>query len=124
MRTILVICALTIVAGIAWLASSLKAPSHYGAAFTGAPKVEVDALIERPTEFLRKQVTIEGKVADQCPTTGCFFYFYHGTNKLKIELGDLAQKIQKRAGASVLVEGQLVSFGDSYQFLGTAAAFK
>ena len=124
MRSILIICALIIVTGVTWLLISLKKPNHYGAGFTGAPKVEVEALIERPTEFLKKQVTIEGKVADQCPTSGCFFYFYHGTKKLKIELGDLAQKIPKRVGAPVVVEGQLVPFGDSYQFLGTAAEFK
>ena len=124
MRAILIICALMVVVGIAWLVISLKAPNHYGAEFTGAPKAAVEALIERPTEFLKKQVTIEGKVADQCPTTGCFFYFYHGTKKLKIELGDLAQKIPKRPGTPVVVEGQLVPFGESYQFLGTAAEFK
>lgn len=124
MRTILIICGLIIAAGIAWLVISLKTPNHYGAAFSGAPRVEVEALLERPTEFLGRQVSIEGKVADQCPTTGCFFYFYSGNKKLKIELGDLAQKIPKRRGASVLVEGQLVAFGESYQFLGTAAEFQ
>ena len=123
MRAILIICALTIIAGIAWAIFSLQTPNHYGGEFTGAPKVEVDALIERPTEFLKKQLTIEGKVADQCPTTGCFFYFYRGTKKLKIELGDLGQTIPKKPGASVVVEGQLVPFGDSHQFLGSAAEF-
>lgn len=124
MRNIFIICGLIVIVGLALLVMSFKVPNHYGAVFSGAPKVEVEALIERPTEFLSRQVTIEGKVADQCPATGCFFYFYSGTKKLKIELGDLGQKIPKKTGALAIVEGQLVPFGDSYQFLGTAAEFK
>ena len=123
MRNILILCGLIAIVGIVWLVISLRAPNHYGAAFTGAPRTEVVALIDRPTEFLGKQVTIEGKVADQCPTTGCFFYFYVGTKKLKIELGDIAQTLPKKPGVAVTVEGQLVPLGDSYQFLGTAVEF-
>lgn len=123
MRTILIICGLILVAGAAWLIMSLQTPKHYGAAFSAAPKVHVADLLERPAEFVGRPLTIEGKVEDQCPTSGCFFYFSAGTKKLKIELGDLAQKIPKRIGARVTVEGQLVPYGESYQFLGTAAEF-
>lgn len=123
MRTILIACGLIAVAVIAWMYFGLRAPNHYGGTFTNAPKVRVSELLERPSDFLGKQVTIEGKVEDQCPTTGCFFYFSSGQKKLRIELGDLAQKIPKRPGAPVTVEGQLVPFGNSYQFLGTAVEF-
>lgn len=123
MRNILIICALIIIAGIVWFVTEGKTSNHYGTAFTGAPKAEVAQLLEHPTDYLGKQLTINGQVADQCPTSGCFFYFYVGQKKLKIELGDLAQKIPKQPGAHVIVEGQLLSYGDSYQFVGTAAEF-
>ena len=123
MRAILAICGVTLLAVIVWIAIQFQTPNHYGAVFSNAPKVEVEALLEHPTDFLGKHVTIEGTVADQCPSTGCFFYFYLGPKKLKVELGDLAQKIPRRSGAIAVVEGQLVPFGDSYQFLGTAAEF-
>ena len=123
MRAIVILCVVILVAGIAWFALSLRTPSHYGGTFTGAPKVELEALINRPTEFIGKQFTIEGKVEDQCPITGCFFYFRVGTQQLKVELKDIAQSLPRKAGASATVEGQLVRFGDSYQFLGSAVEF-
>jgi hypothetical protein len=124
MRTIFIACGIILVAGLTWLLISLRVPNHFGAAFTNAPKAQVADLLDRPKDFLGKQVTLEGKVNDQCPLTGCFFYFPVGNKKLRIELGDLAQTIPKRPGAPVTVEGQLAPIGDSYQFLGTAAEFK
>jgi hypothetical protein len=123
MRAILITCGIILLAVVTWIVLSLRAPNHYGAEFTGAPKAEVADLLDRPADFLGKRMTLQGKVQDQCPTTGCFFYFSAGNRKLKIELGDLAQRIPKRPGAPVTVEGQLVPYGDTYQFLGTAAEF-
>jgi hypothetical protein len=61
MRTILILCAVTLVAGAAMIWKTVRLPSHYGV-FTGAPKADVADLIERPKDFLRKTVTIEGTV--------------------------------------------------------------
>jgi hypothetical protein len=124
MRTILVICAVTLAALAAWMVMNFRAPNHYGGDFTGAPIVRVSDLLDRPAEFVGKRVTIVGKVEDQCPTSGCFFYFAAGNKRLKIELGDIASSIPRRPGAAVTVEGQLVPYGDSYQFLGIAAEFQ
>lgn len=124
MRTILLICGVILAAIATWIVLNFRAPNHYGGAFTGAPTVAVSDLLERPADFLGKRVTILGQVEDQCPTTGCFFYFSAGNKRLKIELGDVVDTIPRRAGARVMVEGQLVPYGDSYQFLGIAAEFQ
>ena len=123
MRKILALCALVLILGLAGAALALKGASHFGAAFTGAPHVEVVDLLHRPEEYLNKQLTIEGTVSDQCALTGCFFHFRVGIERLRIELGDLAEKIPQHAGTPVKVEGTLVHHGDSYEFLGTAVEF-
>jgi hypothetical protein len=124
MRIILGLCFLIIIAGVAILVVTLRGSNHFGAAFVEAPKVAVRDLVKNPTEFLGKQVIIEGDVIDQCPATGCFFYFDDGGQRLKVELSDLAQSLPQRTGAKARVEGQLVPYGSSYQFLGSAVEFK
>ena len=50
MRTILVLCAVTLMLGGVLVWKAVRMPSHYGA-FTGAPKVEVADIVERPKRF-------------------------------------------------------------------------
>ena len=124
MRIILSLCILILIAGVAILVVNLRGSNHYGATFVEAPRVAVRDLVSNPSLFLGKQVIIEGDVIDQCPSTGCFFYFDDGGQRLKVELSDLAQTLPQRAGSKASVEGQLVPFGSSYQFLGSAVEFK
>ena len=74
MKTILILCAATLVVGAALTWKAVRMPSQYGT-FSGAPKADVADLIERPKEFLHKTVTIEGTVRQQCTTMGLLLLF-------------------------------------------------
>ena len=123
MRTILILCAVTLVAGAAIIWKTVRLPSHYGV-FTGAPKADVADLIDRPKDFLRKTVTIEGTVRQQCTTMGCFFFFVAGKNMLRVELQEIAMNAPRRNGRPARVEGQIVPFDGGHQFLASAVEFE
>lgn len=123
MRTILVLCALTLVVGAAVIWKTVRLPSHYGT-FTGAPTADVADLIDRPKDFLQKTVAIEGAVQEQCTTMGCFFFFLSGKNMLRVDLQEIAMNAPKRNGHRARVEGQIVPHGDGHQFLASAVEFE
>jgi hypothetical protein len=122
MRTILILCAATLVVGVALIWKTVRLPSHYGS-FTGAPKADVADLIDRPKEFLHKTVTIEGTVRQQCTTMGCFFFFISGKDMLRVELQEIAMKAPSRNGRPARVEGQIVPYDGGHQFLASAVEF-
>ena len=122
MRTILSICALVLVVGSVLVWRAVRQPNHYGA-FIEAPKAEVVDLIEKPKDFLHKTVSIEGTVRNQCTTMGCYF-FLSGKNMLRVDLVDIAMKAPRRNGRPARVEGQIVPYGDAYQFVASAVEFQ
>ncbi len=123
MRTILVLCALSLVVGavVIWYLVSL--PNDYGA-FIGAPKAEVADLIDRPKEFLHTTLAIEGTVRQQCTTMGCYFFFLSGTKMLRVDLEQITMVAPRRNGHRARVEGQIVPYGDGYQFVASAVEFE
>jgi len=123
MKTILILCALTLVVGAVLVWRTVRLPSHYGA-FTGAPQADVADLIGRTKEFLHKTVTIEGTVRQQCTTMGCFFFFFSGRNMLRVELQEIAMKAPRRNGRPARVEGQIVPYDGGHQFLASAVEFE
>lgn len=123
MRTILAICALSLVVGSVLVWRTLRLPTHYGV-LTGAPKVEVADLINRPKDFLHKTVALEGEVRNQCTTMGCYFFFFSGKQMLRVELAEIAMNAPRRNGRPARVEGQVVPYGDGYQFLASAVEFE
>ena len=113
-------------AGLALAAlASCNDGKHYGKPFADFPKAELAALVEKPADFYRKDVRIEGPVTRQCPATGCWFYVGDGNGKeLKVEMGDTVPKIPPQKGKTAIVEGKLIPFGTGTQFVGVAAEFK
>jgi hypothetical protein len=123
MKTILTLCAVTLVLGAVLIWRAVRMPSHYGT-FTGAPKAEVADLIDKPKDFLHKTLTIEGTVRQQCTTMGCFFFFLSGNNMLRVELQEIAMNAPRRNGRLARVEGQIVPYDHGYQFLASAVEFE
>lgn len=122
MKTILTLCAATLVLGAALIWNATRLPSRFGS-FTGVARAEVADLIERPEMFLHKTVAIEGTVREQCTTMGCFFFFEWGKKKLRVDLQEIAMDAPRKNGHSARVEGQIVPFGDGYQFYASAVEF-
>lgn len=123
MKTILVVCGLSLVIGSGLIWRAVRMPSEFGE-FTGQQKVTVADLIDRPKDFLRKTVTIEDTVREQCTTMGCYFFFFSGNKKLRVELQDIAMNAPRRNGRMARVEGQIVPYGDGYQFVASGVKFE
>jgi hypothetical protein len=123
MRTIFILCALVLIGGGVWFYQSTRMPNLYGT-FTGAPKVEVGTLIEKPKDYLKKTVAIEGEVREQCETMGCYFYVHVGEKTLRVDLQDIAMNAPRKNGHMAKVEGQMVKYGDGFQLVATAVEFK
>lgn len=123
MKTILSLCTviLVVAAGLGWRA--MQTPTKFGE-FTGASKVRVEDLIERPKEFLGKTVRLEGKIRDQCKAMGCFFFFVAGEKTLRIDLQQVAMTAPMNEGRAATAEGQLETFGDGYQLVANAVEFR
>jgi len=123
MRMILGLCAVTLVVGTTLIWNATRLPSHFGA-FSGAPKAGVADLIDTPKDFLHKTVAIEGTVREQCTTMGCFFFFKSGKKMLRVDLQEIAMDAPRRNGHTARVEGQIVPYGDGYQFVASAVEFE
>ena len=123
MRAILALCAATLALGAFLVYRACRLPDKYGA-FTGAPKAKVADLIERPREFLRKTVAVEGVVREQCTTMGCYFFFHEGRRALRVDLQEIAMNAPRRNGRRARVEGQMVPYGDGYQLYASAVEFE
>src|ERR1051326_300138 len=123
MRTIFILCGLMLAAGVVFAVRSLRGPTEFGT-FVGAPRVEVAELIERPKDFLGKNVSVEGVVREQCKAMGCVFSMPAGTKTLRIDLQEVAMKAPMREGRRARVEGQIVPYGDGYQLYASAVRFE
>jgi hypothetical protein len=123
MKTMVTLCAVTLVLGAVLIWRAVRSPSLYGE-FTGAPEADVADLIDKPKDFLHKTVAIEGTVRQQCTTMGCFFFFLSGKDMLRVELRDIAMNAPRRNGRPARVEGQIVPYDHGYQFLASAVEFE
>ena len=123
MRIILAITVFAVALGGFGVWQAFRVPDKFGA-FTGAPKTEVTALIERPKDFLGKPVMVEGQITEQCQSMGCFFSIPAGKKKLRVDLQEIAMHAPQHEGGEAQVEGELVPYGDGYQLWASAIEFK
>lgn len=123
MRTILALCVTILAVGGFLLWRSMQLPTTAGT-FSGAPKAEVVALLDRPTEFVKKTVLVEGEVRHQCKAMGCFFFFSVGDRQLRVDLEQIAMNAPMREGRPARVEGQMIPYADGYQLLASAVEFQ
>ena len=123
MKTIFILCGLMLTGGVLVVWRAMQTPTHFGT-FSDAPVVGVADLIERPTEFSGKTITVKGTVREQCKTMGCYFFIPSGTKMLRVELQEIAMNAPRREGHEARVEGQMVPYGDGYQLFASAVEFE
>jgi hypothetical protein len=125
MKTILAVFGLLLLSLLAWLLilrPGLK--KHFGAELRGLEPAGIARMLEKPGDFLQKDVRIEGSVTRQCPQCGCWLILKDaGGGELKVEAGDLAEPVPYRPGRKVVVEGRLIRYGEGYEFVASALEF-
>jgi uncharacterized protein YdeI (BOF family) len=123
-KTILTLCTIIALAGAVFLYKTTRPKMTYGQ-FVGAPKAQVSELIAHPKANMSKTWAIEGTISKQCTSMGCFFFFEDNGKELRIDLAEIAMHAPKnRNGKPVKVEGQMVPYGDGYQFWASAVEFR
>ena len=124
MKTILALCGLIALAGAVAVYRATRPKTVYGQ-FIGAPKAQVAELIAHPKANMGKTWAIEGVISKQCTSMGCFFFFEDGGKELRVDLAEIAMHAPKnRNGKPARAEGQMVPYGDGYQFWASAVEFK
>jgi hypothetical protein len=123
MKKILILCAVTLIVATVFIWRAVAKPSRFGQ-FTGAPRVEVAAMIEHPKDYLGRVVAAEGTITEQCQAMGCYFNLPAGAKALRVDLQDIAMTAPMHEGKPVRVEGQLLPYGEGYQLVATAVEFK
>lgn len=124
MKTILTICGLILFVGGIWIYRATRPPKIYGH-FIGAPNGDMADLIDHPRANLKKTWALEGTITDQCTTMGCFFFFKSNGKSLRIDLAEIAMWAPRgRNGKPARVEGQMVPYGEGFQFWASAVEFK
>lgn len=124
MKTILALCGVILVAGSVAIYRATRPKLVYGT-FVGAPHAKVAELAAQPKKNLGKTWAIEGTITKQCTSMGCFFFFVDGDKELRVDLAEIAMHAPKnRNGKPARAEGQMVPYGDGYQFWASAVEFK
>ena len=124
MRTIFILCGLILVGGIVFVWVSFRAPSEFGE-LINAPRAETIDVINHPENYLHTTVQLEGIIAKQCTTMGCYFFFIVGEKELRIDLADIAMNAPKRKdGRRALVEGRTVPFNKGYELMASYLKFE
>lgn len=124
MKVIFAVCGLILLVGSVLFWRWVYQPVTFGE-FTNAPKVEIVDVINHPQDYLHKTVALEGEVAKQCTTMGCYFFLIAGTQELRVDLAEIAMNAPKgRDGRHVRVEGRTVPYDQGYQFMASAVEFQ
>ncbi len=104
-----------------------RSETHFGKPFAGFPSATIPELLARPEAHLRRDLRIHGQLRRQCPATGCWFFLIDPRDpkaqELKVEMGDTVSRLPKHTGHFATVEGQLIKFGEHFQFIGVAVTF-
>ena len=123
MKTIFTICGVLLIIGGYLLYRNMHEPKIFGE-FINAPKVSVQDVIEHPEEYLHKTISIEGIIADQCTSMGCYFFFNQGSKQLRVDIAPVAMHAPKgQEGKKARVEGRTVPYDKGYQFSASAVEF-
>ncbi len=124
MRGILITCAVILLAGLGYFGWRFTRPDHHGRAFTGAQETKIGEIVKDPAAFTNGEYRIRGKIARQCPSSGCWFYLDDGSGKqLKVEMGDVTPQLPQNIGNFATVEGRMVKMDDEYQMAGEGVEF-
>jgi hypothetical protein len=125
MKALLLFCGVLLIGALSWFLIIRPAcRTHFGGALRGLEPVGIAPLMEKPADFLKKDIRVEGTINRQCPHCACWFTIQDaGGRELKVEAGDLAEPVPYRPGRKAVVEGRLIRYGEGYEFVANALEF-
>ncbi|MFH1201506.1 MAG: hypothetical protein V1674_01290 [Candidatus Omnitrophota bacterium] len=102
------ILCLLVIFGISTTAS-YAGTEKYGEAISSRNITPIKDILANPAAFEGKTVTIEGKIASECPS-GCWFYvkIAEGNLSIYVDIGKSGFAIPQKKGKRILVEGKVI----------------
>lgn len=96
----------------------------YGAGVDpGAPKVQVKEIFLR-TDLMGQQITLEGRIASQCASNGCWFYLQDDTGQVYIDLSRNGFVLPSRPNKTVIASGKVARTQQAYLLIATGVEVK
>jgi len=124
MKTILVMCAVILLAGAVFLVWRANRPDHHGGVFKGLKEVQIGEVLKNPSTFTNGEIRVKGRITRQCPVSGCWFFLDDGSGKqIKVEMSEVTPELPQNIGKLAAVEGKVVKIGDEYQVAGEGVEF-
>ena len=104
-----VISILILFFGVISASSSYAVTEKYGQEISNRKLTAIKDILGNPKAYEGKPVTIEGKIANECPS-GCWFYIKvaQGNVVIYVDIGKSGFAIPQHVGKEVLVEGAVV----------------
>jgi hypothetical protein len=98
---------LTVVLTLAWIPPVEGKGRTYGKQIdeNSGTMVELKALFSKTSEYVEKQIVVEGRIGQVCPTSGCWITLTDGANQLMVQFYDFTVGLS--SGTLVKVSGQL-----------------
>lgn len=125
MKTILILCAIVLLAAGGLLAYRMQRAEHFGAAFSGAAAVPIADVVKAPETHLGHDIRVEGRITRQCPSSGCWFFLEgDGGSSLRVDLGHLGMTFPQKKDHVAIVEGRLVKADDGAELIGNGVTFR
>ncbi|HVF90290.1 MAG TPA: DUF4920 domain-containing protein [Blastocatellia bacterium] len=86
--------------------ASRESGKHFGAPFTGAPKVKLADAVSDAEKYAGKTVKIEGEIRDVCQMKGCWLVVTDGEKHIRVTFKDYGFFVPKEStGKKVVLEG-------------------
>ncbi|HOF89489.1 MAG TPA: hypothetical protein PLZ36_15515 [Armatimonadota bacterium] len=84
-RTVISIIIIAVVGLGIWYAFGGETKSGHFGAGVGATVVRIGDITANPDAYLNTEVTIEGELTRECPSSGCWWYIKDGTGEMRAD---------------------------------------
>jgi uncharacterized protein YdeI (BOF family) len=102
---------------------SKKDSGKYGQGISNYTLTKIGAILKDAKNFEGKNVTIEGKIIDECPAGG-WFDITDQTGVIYVDLHPSDVAIPQRVGGRVMVEGKVLIRDNKSMIVGTGVELK
>lgn len=103
--------------------SSKKEDAQFGEISSNLQVTSIGDILSRPQEYRDKDVAIEGKIVQECPT-GCWFNLQDASGIIYVDIKPSGFAIPQYTGKEVRVEGKVALRGPQVMVVGKGVGLR